>query len=200
MRTPLFARIVPYIGAVLFACEIPAQTPAPLPPANANASPAWQRLERYSLGYAYTGTQLRDHIYRRATTHFARGDAARDALKSPGEVTERQAAIRKFMTESLGGLPSSSTPLNARVTGLVPGDGFTIEQIVFESRPAHYVTPDRYFPTTRFSRRPAVLFVCGHHSTAKQVAEYQSVCQTLVQARLIVLAQDPIGQGERLSY
>lgn len=200
MRTPLFARIVPYFGAVLIACEISAQTAATPPPANAGASPAWQRLDQYSLGYAYSGTQLRDHVYRRATAHFAQGDAARDALKSPAEVTERQAAIRKFMTESLGGLPSSSTPLNARITGTVPGNGFTIEKIVFESRPKHYVTANLYLPTNRSGRSAAVLFVCGHHNTAKQVAEYQSVCQTLVQAGLIVLAQDPIGQGERLSY
>lgn len=200
MRLPLLASIASFSIAAALALDASAQT-APPPPATAsNASPAWQRLERYAIGYAYTGTQLRDHVYRRATAHFARGDAARDALKTPAEVAERQAAIRKFMTESLGGLPSSDTPLNARVTGTVPGNGFTIEKIVFESRPKHYVTANLYLPAQRSDRTAAVLFVCGHHNTAKQVAEYQSVCQTLVKAGLIVLAQDPIGQGERISY
>jgi cephalosporin-C deacetylase-like acetyl esterase len=32
------------------------------------------------------------------------------------------------------------------------------------------------------------------------VPEYQIVCQTLARAGLIVLSQDPVGQGERLSY
>ena len=27
------------------------------------ASPAWQRLENYTLGYAHPGAQLRDHVY-----------------------------------------------------------------------------------------------------------------------------------------
>ncbi|MGH9374013.1 MAG: alpha/beta hydrolase family protein, partial [Vicinamibacterales bacterium] len=45
-----------------------------------------------------------------------------------------------------------------------------------------------------------MLFLSGHHNTAKVVPEYQNVCQTLVRAGLIVLAQDPVGQGERLSY
>jgi hypothetical protein len=45
-----------------------------------------------------------------------------------------------------------------------------------------------------------VLFLCGHHNVGKVVEEYQSVCQTLARAGLIVLAQDPLGQGERLGY
>jgi hypothetical protein len=200
MRSPLLAGIVSLSMAVLFDISAAAQNAPATPASSPNVSPAWQRLERYSLSYAYTGTQLRDHVYRRATTHFARGDAARDALKSPAEVAERQTAIRKFITESLGGLPSSSTPLNPRITGTVTGNGFTLEKIVFESRPKHYVTTNLYLPAQRSGRTAAVLFVCGHHNTAKQVAEYQSVCQTLAQAGLIVLAQDPIGQGERLSY
>jgi hypothetical protein len=163
MRPPLLACLVSVSAAVSFPAEASAQTTTPGPASSSpsTVSPAWQRLERYALGYAYTGTQLRDHIYRRATTHFARGDAARDALKSPADVAERQAAIRKFMAESLGGLPSSSTPLNARITGTVPGNGFTIEKVVFESRPKHYVTTNLYLPTTRSGRSAAVLFVCG---------------------------------------
>ena len=34
----------------------------------------------------------------------------------------------------------------------------------------------------------------------KAFGPYQEVCQYLVQAGLVVLAQDPIGQGERCSY
>jgi hypothetical protein len=164
------------------------------------ASPAWQRLERYSLSYAYPGTQLKDHVYARSARHFARGDAARDAITTPDALRARQAEIRRFMHESLGGLPAFDTPLNPKITGTVQGNGFTIEKIIFESRPRHYVTANLYLPAQRTGKTAAVLFVCGHHNTAKQVAEYQSVCQTLVQAGLIVLAQDPIGQGERLSY
>jgi cephalosporin-C deacetylase-like acetyl esterase len=172
----------------------------PNPGTTPASSPAWQRLERYALGFTYAGTQLRDHVYGRATRQFARGDTARDALKTPEAVRERQAQIRRFMTESLGGLPPSNTPLNARVTGTVQANGFAIEKIIFEARPHHYVTANLYLPAARSGRTAAVLFLSGHHNTAKQVSEYQGVCQTLVQAGLIVFAQDPVGQGERLSY
>ena len=163
-------------------------------------SAEWQRLERTTLNVSYTGSQLRDHVYQRALAQFAAGDAARDALKTAGALRARQEALRRFIVESLGGLPSSGTPLNARITGTVAGNGFAVEKLIFESRPRHYVTANLYLPANRSGKTGAVLFLCGHHNTAKQVAEYQSVCQTLVRAGLIVLAQDPVGQGERISY
>ena len=46
----------------------------------------------------------------------------------------------------------------------------------------------------------AVLFLCGHSHEAKQYMVYQTVCQYLALSGLIVLIQDPIGQGERFSY
>ena len=166
----------------------------------ANASPAWQRLERYSVGFAHPGSQLKDYVYARSAEHFARGDARRDAIKTPEAVRARQQEIRRFFIESLGGLPPSDTPLNARITGTEQGNGYTIEKIIFESRPRHYVTANLYLPAGRTGRTGTVLFVSGHHGNAKQAREYQNVCQTLVQAGLVVLSQDPIGQGERFSY
>jgi hypothetical protein len=165
-----------------------------------DASP-FQDLDRYAFGYAYAGSQLKDHVYERSRRFFAAGDAQRDAIKTTDAVRQRQEKIRRFVIDSLGGLPSSDTPLNPRVTGTVDGDGFRIEKIIYESRPRHYVTANLYLPANRPpGRSAAVLFLSGHHDTAKVVAEYQIVCQTLARAGLIVLSQDPVGQGERLSY
>lgn len=182
-----------FVPAVLLAA--PASSSAPSP-----ASAAWQRLERYAIGFAYPGSQLKDYVYARSARQFARGDATRDAITTPAALRAHQDKLRQFFIDSLGGLPPSDTPLNARVTGRIQGDGFTLEKIIFESRPRHYVTANLYLPAGRTGPSAAVLFLCGHHATAKQVSEYQGVCQTLVRAGLIVLAQDPIGQGERLSY
>lgn len=194
--------LCPPLVAVLAASTVFAQSKSSnaTPAAPATTPAGWQRLERYSLSFTYAGTQLRDHVYGRATAYFARGDRMRDALKTPEAVQARQQELREFFRQSLGGLPPSDTPLNPRVTGTVQGNGFTVEKIIFESRPRHYVTANLYLPAARSGRTAAVLFLCGHHNTAKQVAEYQSVCQILVQAGLIVFAQDPIGQGERLGY
>ena len=153
MLTPFSLRIsLAFIALLHLATAVTAQSSSPTA---ATPSPAWQRLERYSLNFTYPGSQLRDHVYGRATKHFALGDAARDELKTPQAVRERQERIRQFMIESVGGLPPSNTPLNPRVTGTVQGNGFTIEKIIFESRPRHYVTANLYLPAVRSGRTSA---------------------------------------------
>ncbi|MGH7187226.1 MAG: alpha/beta hydrolase family protein, partial [Pseudomonadota bacterium] len=146
-------------------------------------------------------SQLKDHIYERSHRFFAAGDAQRDRIGTADGVRQRQQEIRRVVIASLGGLPPAGTPLNPRITGTVEGDGFRIEKIIFESQPRHYVTANLYLPLNRpAGRTAAVLFLSGHHATAKVASEYQDVCQTLVRAGLIVLSQDPVGQGERLGY
>jgi cephalosporin-C deacetylase-like acetyl esterase len=170
-------------------------------PAFAQDAAPFSTLDRYALGYAYPGSQLKDHIYERSRRLFAAGDAQRDGIGTVDAVRRRQREIRRLVIDGIGGLTSRDTPLNARVTGTVEGDGFRIEKIIFESRPRHYVTANLYLPLNRpAGRTAAVLFLSGHHDTAKVAPEYQNVCQTLVRAGLVVLAQDPVGQGERLSY
>lgn len=146
------------------------------------------------------GDLLKTHVYRRSVAAFAQGDAARDAILTRSALRRRQREVRRFFLKSLGGLPPCDTPIHARPVGEVVGDGFTIEKIIFESRPGAFVTANLYRPPGLKGKTGAVLFLCGHHAEAKHVAEYQAVCQTLVQSGLVVLAQDPIGQGERFSY
>ncbi|MFB3883373.1 MAG: alpha/beta hydrolase family protein [Armatimonadota bacterium] len=145
-------------------------------------------------------SQLQTFVYKRSEEAFAAADAARDAIGTPEELAGRQGWIRERFIECLGGLPESGTPLNARSVGTVECEGFRIEKVIFESRPGVFVTANLYLPEGIGERRGAVLFVCGHHDQAKHQPEYQSVCQQLVRAGLVVLAQDPVGQGERYSY
>jgi len=154
----------------------------------------------YVRYYWDVGDQLKTHVYQRSVAAFARGDAARDGIRSRAALGRRQREVRDFFLKSLGGLPPASKPLKARLAGIVAGDRFKIEKIIFESRPGAFVTTNLYLPSGLKGRTGAVLFLCGHFAGAKQNEEYQAVCQTLAQAGLVVLAQDPIGQGERFSY
>jgi hypothetical protein len=144
--------------------------------------------------------QLKWHIYHRSERAFAVGDAARDQIQTLEALKAYQQRLRAFFIESLGGLPPSDTPLEEQIVGELKGDGFRVERIIFQSRPRHYVTANLYLPDNLSAPGGAVLFVCGHWSQGKQAPEYQQVCQTLALAGLVVLAQDPIGQGERFSY
>lgn len=156
-------------------------------------------LEQYSGIYDFKD-QLKRLIYERSARSFDAGDWARDALTSPEMVEQRQVYIRSQFIKAIGGLPSTEDSVHAEVVGTLNCDGFRIEKIVFDSRPDTKVSSNLYIPDDVDSPRGAVLFLCGHFEQAKHHVEYQTVCQYLVRAGLVVLAIDPIGQGERLSY
>src|SRR4029079_13215151 len=109
---------------------------------------------------------------------------------------------RKKITTCFGEFPHK-TPLNAKVTGKLERDAYTIEKVVFEGRPGFFVTANLYVPhAAKKKKLPGVVGSCGHSLTGKGEPAYQSFCQGL--ARMgngyVVLIFDPIGQGERLQY
>lgn len=144
--------------------------------------------------------QLQRHVYRRSEQAFEEGDRARDGIRSVPDLRKRQAWIRRQFLASIGGLPESDCPLKSRVTGVHRDRGFSIEKVIFQSRPKHYVTANLYLPDGLTGPTGAVQFLCGHSGEGKAYPNYQTVCRALASAGLVVLAQDPIGQGERWSY
>ena len=160
-----------------------------------------KELEKISPNdYHNVDNQLKEFVYKRSNDAFEKGDTVRDAITNIRELDKHRSFMREKFIEAIGGLPSSDTPLNPRVTGIIECEGFRIEKIIFESRPGIFITSNLYIPDGIKARQGAVLFLCGHHEQAKHANEYQVVCQYLVKAGLVVLAQDPVGQGERFSY
>lgn len=157
-------------------------------------------LERYCCTLYDTRDQLKRHIFDRSDRAFEEGDRARDRVLDREQLSARQAEMREAFLTAIGGLPTTDAPLNARTTGISKGSGYSVENVIFESRPGHYVTSNLYLPDRREERSAAVLFASGHEYEAKHCAYYHEVCLRFVQAGLIVLAIDPIGQGERLSF
>lgn len=144
--------------------------------------------------------QLRQLVYRRSLEAFAAGDRDRDAIVTREQLETRRKTMRAKLLDQLGGLPATDTPLEPCIKGTVAFDGYRVEKIVYQSRPHTFVTANLYIPDDLRSPGGAVVFVCGHDPLAKHSDGYQKVCQYLVGAGLIVMAIDPIGQGERLSY
>lgn len=79
-------------------------------------------------------------------------------------------------------------------------DGFTVEKILFESRPRHYVTGALFLPDEKkfTPPYPGVLVVCGHSANGKAYDMYQRATALLALHGIAGLIIDPIGQGERL--
>ncbi|MBN1808828.1 MAG: acetylxylan esterase [Planctomycetes bacterium] len=151
-------------------------------------------------GYMDMALQFQSHVYGRSINQFRNWEAHKDTLKTPSDVEKWQRHVRSVALDAVGGLPLSGTPLNPRITGELKGSGFRVEKTVFESSPGVEVTSALYIPDGVTANAPAVLFVCGHSAIAKAYPPYQAVCHRLAQNGIVVLAVDPVGQGERKSY
>lgn len=125
--------------------------------------------------------------------------ARKNALQNQAEAEAYVAAVREKIQACFGPFPEK-TPLNPRVTGVVERDAYTIEKVIFESRPGFLVTANLYLPKGRTAPAPGVVGVCGHSSNGKAYKEYQGFAQGLARLGYAVLIFDPIGQGERLQY
>jgi cephalosporin-C deacetylase-like acetyl esterase len=108
---------------------------------------------------------------------------------------ERLARLRR----SLGDYPVPAEKLNVRVTGVVKGEGFRIENVVYESRPGQWVPGNLYVPSEPGRSMPAILIAHSHHRDKPQV-ELQDMGMTWARARCLVLVIDQVGYGERRSH
>jgi cephalosporin-C deacetylase-like acetyl esterase len=131
------------------------------------------------------------------------GDALswRKAPSSVVELEQSKRDVRGTLLTSLGLNPfPERTPLNARVVGRLKRPGYSIDKVVFESRPGFFVTSNVYLPDGIRQLAPAIVCPTGHWmKTGKEDPTHvQPRCIGLVKRGYVVLAYDPIGQGERL--
>jgi dienelactone hydrolase len=131
-------------------------------------------------------------------------DAARQErfarVKTEADLGALQEELRRKALALIGGLPEAKTPLNVRVTGTIPKDGYRIEKTVFESLPGIHVTALVYVPDAPAGKKPAVLLACGHSEVGKAFVNYQEIATRLVRRGYVVLCWDPVGQGERSQF
>ena len=131
---------------------------------------------------AIAGKQLRE-----------RADAVA-VIRDEASARARQAEVRARILSLIGGLPDYRGPLNARVTKTILGEGFAIDNVLFESLPGYYVTANLYRPDGA-GRHPAILMSMGHWDSGKAAGQLLSA--NLARKGFVVLAYDPVGQGER---
>lgn len=126
--------------------------------------------------------------------------AAFDKVRTEADLLALRREIRARVLDIIGGLPETRAPLNARVTGTVPMDGYRIEKVVFESLPGLHVTALAYVPDAPGGPKPAVLVPCGHAPDGKSFRNYQELSGQLARRGYVVLSWDPVGQGERSQF
>ena len=157
------------------------------------ALPAGQRSYRADFP-----DMLLAHLAGQLNALAAQWDEVRNNIGTAAEVETRNRFVREKMGRMIGDFPERG-PLRTTVTATRERDGYRVENLMFQSRPDFWVTANLYLPrgTGPF---PAIISPCGHYLSARMEPQYQFVYLNLVRSGFVVLAYDPVGQGERRQY
>ncbi len=147
----------------------------------------------------YGRTMLTNFVGVRLDSLMKKREAEIGLLSTPEDWAVRQNEIRRQLGEIFGEFPRK-TALKPLITGKLDRDGYVIEKIIFESQPGYYVSGNLYLPSNREFPVPGVIFTCGHSDNGKAMEYYHETCLGLVNKGYVVLAFDPMGQGERSEY
>src|ERR1051326_2931041 len=168
--------------------------------ASALASIAARAQVRYpGVNYPEYARCLPDYLTRLARQAYEKRNTAIARLTTRDAILARQHWVRETFWKITGGQPER-TPLNPRVTGSFTRAGYKFEKVVYESRPGVFVVANLYLPDKGDRPLPGVLFQMGHTLNGKADGGYQKCCQGLARLGFVVLAFDPMGQGERTYY
>jgi hypothetical protein len=98
---------------------------------------------------------------------------------------------------SLGTFPERNALRTSITRRLDYGDGFVVENLIYESRPGLVVTANLYLPSKIQGSIPAMVVVHSLHAPKVQM-ELQDLGMTWAQAGTAVLILDQLGAGERM--
>ncbi|MGH9327280.1 MAG: alpha/beta hydrolase family protein [Terriglobia bacterium] len=129
----------------------------------------------------------------------AQWDRKRAGIKTAQQVLARNRFVREKAVEMIHGFPAKN-PLNAQIVRVLERKGYRIECLMYESQPDFWVTSSLYVPTTGEGPFPGIISPCGHYALARANPSYQSAYLNLVTSGFVVLAPDPIGEGERREF
>lgn len=146
----------------------------------------------------FYSNNLNEYYVTLARKNFARRKECLDKITTKEQaetyVREVRSKIEKIFT-----FPKR-TPLNVTITGKNTYEDYSVENILYYSRPSYPVTANMYLPAERKGKVPAILFLCGHAIAGKGNDIYRTACITLVKKGFAVFVVDPVEQGERQQY
>jgi dienelactone hydrolase len=155
---------------------------------------AWTKAEQDSLGVR---EMLRNSIQERMAIHAEDEKNEWQRVKTVSDWEQFRDKRLAALSSSLGPLPER-TPLNPAVTRRIDyGEGFVIENIVYESRPGLVVAANLYLPGNYSGKIPAIVVVHSHHAPKIQ-SELQNMGMTWARSGTAVLVMDQLCAGERI--
>ena len=139
------------------------------------------------------------YITQKVNAAAADWDQRRSQIRTADQIEARNRSVREKCIEMIHGLPERN-PLNAATIKVLERDGYKIENVMYESQPDFWVPANLYVPTTGGGPYPGIISPCGHYPLARMQPDYQCAYFNLVKNGFVVLAYDPIGQGERRQF
>lgn len=106
---------------------------------------------------------------------------------------ERIAGLR----ESAGKFPPQRPPLNTQVTARHEGNGYRLENLVFQSREGYHMPANLYLPANYSGRIPGIIIVHSQHYPKTQ-GELHDMGEIWARTGTAVLIMERPGYGERV--
>ena len=100
---------------------------------------------------------------------------------------------------ALGDFPPPPQMLDVRITKQLDGDGFVVQNLIYQTRRGMWVTANLYRPSTTDKKMPGLLIAHSHHRPKTQ-GELQDMGMTWARQGCLVLVIDQIGHGERADH
>ena len=123
----------------------------------------------------------------------------REQIHTISQALARNQLIRSKVRKMMGPFPAGG-PLAPRTTRVIENPGYRIENVQFQSQPDYWVPANLYIPTATPGPFPAVVLQRGHFNAERMSPDYQQMYFDLVSHGFVVLAFDPIGQGDRRQH
>jgi len=144
-------------------------------------------------------SMVRDDLNRRMAKANQESRVASLKIKTKKEWEEFSRPNLEALRTSLGDWPQPPKKMRPQVTGSFEGDGYRVENVVFESRPGLWVTANLYSPATPVASMPGIL-ICHSHHRPKEQGELQDMGMTWARAGCVVLVPDQLGHGQRRQH
>lgn len=109
---------------------------------------------------------------------------------------ERVTALRR----ALGTFPPIPERLNFRVTGVIHGEGYVIEKLIYETRPGFWACGHIYRPASMPKEKPPGLMIVHSHHTPATQSELQALGIGWARVGCVVLVPELVGHGERREH
>ena len=158
----------------------------------------WRVLDE-SVAGGPPGLMLNRYLMGQVAEAERRAEAVAEKIDDEEKLRTWQETTRRRFVEALGGFPQR-TPLHPQVVGTVPGDGYRVVKILFESQPKHYLTGALFLPDDEAFEPPypGILVPCGHSEKPRGRGLYQRPCVIAARNGMASFVYDPVEQGERM--